>query len=221
MLAQRSLTSRTTCILGGYSNYAKGPTRSQHKITFPTDHFEKVKKENCCYCQDAGGANKVLRYATVGMAAVGCAAIAKDSISGLFASTGVWSGAPALNRCIVDLSDIQEGEAKRVEWRHTVYYIIHRSPEEIETANLAPSDLRDHQSDAERVQKPEWLVVNAHCTHLGCVTIPKQGDYDGFFCPCHGAHYDSSGRVRKGPAPKNLVVPKYQFLTDSSLELLR
>ena len=73
-------------------------------------------------------------------------------------------------------------------------------------------ELRDPQHDDDRVQKPEWLIVSALCTHMGCVPIPYKGDFGGYFCPCHGSHYDASGRVRKGPAPLNLEVLKYKFL---------
>lgn len=127
----------------------------------------------------------------------------------------------ALSSTEVDLSPVAVGQAITVVWRGKPVFIRHRTPKEIEEArdvNLA--DLRDPQSDADRTEKPEWLVVIGICTHLGC--IPKgqnvgdpKGDYDGWFCPCHGSHYDSSGRIRKGPAPKNLAVPPYAFLDDS------
>ena len=73
-------------------------------------------------------------------------------------------------------------------------------------------ELRDPQHDDDRVKKPEWLIVSGVCTHMGCVPVAYKGDFDGYYCPCHGSHYDASGRVRKGPAPLNLEVPKYKFL---------
>ena len=101
----------------------------------------------------------------------------------------------------------------------------HRTAAEIETARgVALDDLPDPETDEARVQKPQWLIMVGVCTHLGC--IPKgqrvgeaKGEYDGWFCPCHGSHYDTSGRIRKGPAPSNLVVPPYEFLDDTTIEI--
>jgi ubiquinol-cytochrome c reductase iron-sulfur subunit len=126
----------------------------------------------------------------------------------------------ALASVEVDLSPIEVGQAITVKWRGKPVFIRHRTEEEIEAARSVDlSELRDPEPDAERVIEPEWLVMVGICTHLGCVplgqkpTDPK-GDYGGWFCPCHGSHYDESGRVRQGPAPTNLVVPEYQFAED-------
>jgi ubiquinol-cytochrome c reductase iron-sulfur subunit len=83
------------------------------------------------------------------------------------------------------------------------------------------SELKDPQADAERVKegKEQWLILVGACTHLGCVPTFQTGDYGGWFCPCHGSHYDTSGRIRKGPAPLNLPVPEYTFLTDTSVQI--
>jgi len=78
-------------------------------------------------------------------------------------------------------------------------------------------ELKDMEKDEQRAKKPEWLVVLGICTHLGCVPLSNQGDYNGWFCPCHGSHYDLSGRIRKGPAPKNLEVPPYSFMSDDKI----
>ncbi len=131
----------------------------------------------------------------------------------------------ALATTEVDVSSIPVGEAKTVMWRGKPVFIKHRTPEEIEEArSVEISALPDKQADEERVQKPEWLVVIGICTHLGCVpTGQKQsdahGDYDGWFCPCHGSHYDTSARIRKGPAPKNLQVPPYEFISDTVIKI--
>lgn len=98
--------------------------------------------------------------------------------------------------------------------------IRHRTPEEIaieESVNLA--ELRDPQHDNQRVQKPEFLIVIGVCTHLGCVPIANSGDFGGYYCPCHGSHYDASGRIRKGPAPLNLEVPEYSFPNESIVKV--
>ena len=100
-------------------------------------------------------------------------------------------------------------------------FIRHRTEAEIDAARkVSLDDLPDPQSDAERAEKPEWLILVGVCTHLGCVPLGQQGEYDGgWFCPCHGSHYDSSGRIRKGPAPKNLPVPPYVFIDDALVRI--
>ena len=116
----------------------------------------------------------------------------------------------ALAATEVDLSAIPDGQIVTVKWRGKPVFIGHRTPKEIEAARAVPlSELRDPATDESRVQRPEWLIVVGVCTHLGCVPLGHQGEYDGWFCPCHGSLYDTSGRIRKGPAPLNLVVPAY------------
>ncbi|MDC3112635.1 ubiquinol-cytochrome c reductase iron-sulfur subunit [Pelagibacteraceae bacterium] len=125
----------------------------------------------------------------------------------------------------VDISMIEEGESVTIKWRGKPVFIKKRTKEEIEAAKMVQaSDLRDPQDDADRVQKEEWLVLVGVCTHLGCVPLGQKlsdmkGDYDGWYCPCHGSHYDTSGRIRKGPAPTNLDVPPYSFLNDTTIKI--
>jgi len=85
--------------------------------------------------------------------------------------------------------------------------------------NIKLEDLKDPQKDQDRVKKAEWLVMVGVCTHLGCVPLGNKGDFDGWFCPCHGSHYDTSGRVRKGPAPTNLEIPKYEFIDNNTIKI--
>ncbi len=131
----------------------------------------------------------------------------------------------ALSSTEVDLEPIETGQRVLVSWRGKPVFISHRTKEEIEAAVSVPLDeLRDPQPDSERVQKPEWLVVIGICTHLGCVPLgtrpgEPRGDYGGWFCPCHGSHYDTAGRIRKGPAPRNLEVPGYTFLSDTVIRI--
>mmetsp|Transcript_46711 Transcript_46711/g.69068 ORF Transcript_46711/g.69068 Transcript_46711/m.69068 type:complete len:233 (+) Transcript_46711:50-748(+) len=118
----------------------------------------------------------------------------------------------ALASLEVDLSSINVGDSVTVKWRGKPVFIRRRTAEEIAEAESADlSTMRDPEADAVRVKDPEWLVVLGICTHLGCVPINGAGDYNGYFCPCHGSHYDTSGRIRKGPAPLNLEVPPYSF----------
>ena len=118
----------------------------------------------------------------------------------------------------IDLSEIPEGKNVIVKWRGKPVFIRHRTESEIKEAEDTKwESLRDPQSDKDRVQRPDWLIMLGVCTHLGCVPIGEAGDFGGWFCPCHGSHYDISGRVRKGPAPLNLEIPGYSFPTDETL----
>ena len=122
----------------------------------------------------------------------------------------------------VDLGPIAEGQVIKVFWRGKPIYINHRTKKEIDEArsvNLA--NLPDPESDEKRVREghEQWLVLIGICTHLGCIPIAHQGDYDGFFCPCHGSQYDTSGRIRRGPAPANLPLPPYEFVSNTKIRI--
>ncbi|CAM8879490.1 unnamed protein product [Rhodiola kirilowii] len=124
----------------------------------------------------------------------------------------------ALASLEVDLSSIEPGTTVTVKWRGKPVFIRRRTEDDIKLANSVDlGSLRDPQEDAVRVKNPEWLIVVGVCTHLGCIPLPNAGDFGGWFCPCHGSHYDISGRIRKGPAPYNLEVPTYSFLEDNKL----
>ena len=108
-------------------------------------------------------------------------------------------------------------------WQGKPVFIRHRTADEIaKAADVQVTDLRDPEADADRVEKPEWLVMIGLCTHLGCIPLGQkstdpQGEFGGWFCPCHGSHYDTAGRIRKGPAPLNLPVPPYAFIDDTKI----
>lgn len=124
----------------------------------------------------------------------------------------------ALASLEVDLSSIEPGTTVTVKWRGKPVFIRRRTEEDIQLANSVDvASFRDPQEDSVRVKNPEWLVVVGVCTHLGCIPLPNAGDFGGWFCPCHGSHYDISGRIRKGPAPFNLEVPMYNFLDENKL----
>ena len=131
----------------------------------------------------------------------------------------------ALASTEVDLAPVQVGQAITVVWRGKPVFVRHRTPEEIQAAQAVNvKELPDPQTDAQRAKKPEWLVLVGVCTHLGCVPLgtkpgDAKGEYGGWFCPCHGSHYDTSGRIRKGPAPVNLEVPPYEFLDDNRIRI--
>ena len=112
----------------------------------------------------------------------------------------------------VDLAPIAEGGIATVAWQGKPVFVRHRTAAEIAAARATPlSALPDPASDESRAPKPEWLIVVGICTHLGCVPIGHEGAFGGWLCPCHGSVYDTAGRVRKGPAPSNLVVPPYTY----------
>jgi len=160
-----------------------------------------------------------LYVATGAVAAVGGVAAIVPLIAQMNpdAST-VAAGAPI----DVDLAPVAEGQVIKVFWRSKPIFISHRTKKEIEEArNVDVSTLPDPQPDSARVKEghDQWLVLIGICTHLGCIPIAHQGAYDGFFCPCHGSVYDTSGRIRQGPAPLNLAVPPYAFVSDSKIRI--
>lgn len=126
----------------------------------------------------------------------------------------------------VDLSTIAEGQTVTIKWRGKPVFIRHRTPEEIAAAKADDGKpMPDPEPDASRVRSFEkdaqepWIVVLGNCTHLGCVPIKNSGEYNGWYCPCHGSHYDNAGRIRKGPAPLNLVIPPYTFVSASKVKI--
>jgi len=121
----------------------------------------------------------------------------------------------AQSTCEMEVDKIAEGQSGIFIWRGKPTFVKHRTAADIareEAVDL--SELRHAQHDSERVKDPAWLVVVGICTHLGCIPIDNAGEFNGYYCPCHGSHYDGSGRIRKGPAPLNLEVPPYKFLSD-------
>ena len=158
---------------------------------------------------------------TAGLAVAGGAVAAFSMINTMNPAKDVL----ALSTTEVDLAPIEEGQSLTVMWRGKPIFIRHRTSEEIRTAsNISVSDLKHMASDESRVKNPKWLVVVGVCTHLGCVPLGQKigdnkGEFGGWFCPCHGSHYDTSGRIRKGPAPLNLEVPPYDFVSDDIIKI--
>lgn len=162
-----------------------------------------------------------LTLASAALGAVGTAA----AVWPLIDSMNPAADTLALSSVEVSLAPIEVGQRITVKWRGRPVFIDHRPQAEVAKARADDTaDLVDPQPDAQRVKKPQWLVVVGVCTHLGCIPLGQKsgsprGDYGGWFCPCHGSHYDTSGRIRKGPAPRNLVVPPYTFLNDTTLRI--
>lgn len=162
-----------------------------------------------------------LNLSGIAFGAVGAAAVAWPFVSSLNPAADTL----ALSSTEVDLTPIALGQSITVMWRGKPVFIRHRTEAEIADALAVPmTDLRDKQDDKDRAKKPQWLVMVGVCTHLGCVPLGQKeteskGDFGGWFCPCHGSHYDTSGRIRKGPAPTNLEVPEYEFLSDTTIRV--
>ena len=164
------------------------------------------------------GANKTFSYFMIGSMGLVAASGARATVTDFLASMGASADVLALAKVEVDMNSIPEGKNAIIKWRGKPFFIRHRTADEIKEAEETKwESLRDPQQDSERVKKPEWLVMVGVCTHLGCVPIGEAGDFGGWFCPCHGSHYDISGRIRKGPAPLNLEVPEYDFAEESSM----
>ncbi|MDN3030735.1 MAG: ubiquinol-cytochrome c reductase iron-sulfur subunit [Candidatus Tisiphia sp.] len=169
-------------------------------------------------CYDKATRRDFITLTASSMVAVGAACATYPLVSSFNPSADVL----ALSSIEVDLSQIQPGQTVTVKWQGKPVFITNRTPEKIaEARNVNLAELMDPELDQDRVKSghDKWLVTIGICTHLGCVPLANQGDYDGWFCPCHGSQYDSSGRVRKGPAPLNLAVPQYEFISDTKIKI--
>ncbi|ATZ55917.1 Bcrip1 [Botrytis cinerea B05.10] len=183
-----------------------------------TDRFSNIPDFSKYRSKKSGGSNLVYQYFMVGAMGALTAAGAKATVQDFLVNMSASADVLAMAKVEVDLNAIPEGKNVIIKWRGKPVFIRHRTADEIKEAeNVKVETLRDPQADADRVKKPEWLVMVGVCTHLGCVPIGEAGDFGGWFCPCHGSHYDISGRIRKGPAPLNLEVPEYDFAEESSL----
>ncbi len=172
----------------------------------------------------AGGAvarRDFLYLAAGAMGAAGAALAAWPFIQSMNPAADVL----ALSSIEVDLAPVKVGQRITVKWRSQPVFVAHRTAEEIaDAAKVDLGELRDPQADQARVKKSEWLIMVGICTHLGCVPLGQKpgdprGDWHGWFCPCHGSQYDTSGRIRKGPAPANLAIPEYAFLSDTNIRI--
>ena len=159
-----------------------------------------------------------IHIATTTVGAVGAGCVALPLVTQMNPDASV----KALAKVEVDISKIEKGNEVTVMWRGKPIFIRRRTDEEVSKARqVSLKDLKDPQKDQDRVKKgkEEWLVMVGVCTHLGCVPLKQQGEYGGWFCPCHGSHYDTSGRIRKGPAPTNMEVPEYKFVDANTIKI--
>jgi len=168
--------------------------------------------------KDTAPARKAFSYlAVVGAGAVGMIG-GKRLVHGALGTFSASKDVLAMAKIEVDLGVIPEGKSVVMKWTGKPLFIRHRTDAEIETEKgVDMSTLRDPEHDDVRVKKDKWLVLIGVCTHLGCVPIGDAGDFGGYYCPCHGSHYDCAGRIRKGPAPYNLPVPPYEFTDETNI----
>jgi ubiquinol-cytochrome c reductase iron-sulfur subunit len=199
-------------ILLGFLANSRGYPKMANTATADTKGGHDTDDDRRDFLMLAGGA--------LGVAAAGAAAWP------LIDSMNPAADTLAASTTEVDLSPIKEGQAITVKWRGSPVFIRHRSKADAEKAQAVPlSELPDPQTDVQRFgawPREQWLVVVGVCTHLGCIPLgqnstDKKGDFGGWYCPCHGSHYDTSGRIRKGPAPANLPVPAYTITKENKM----
>lgn len=168
--------------------------------------------------RESSEARKGFSYLVTAVTTVSVAYAAKNVVTQFVSTMSASADVLAMAKIEINLSDIPEGKNMTFKWRGKPLFVRHRTQKEIEQeAAVVLSQLRDPQHDLDRVKKPEWVILIGVCTHLGCVPIANAGDFGGFYCPCHGSHYDASGRIRLGPAPLNLEVPPYEFTSDDTV----
>ncbi|KAL2713089.1 hypothetical protein V1478_017282 [Vespula squamosa] len=165
--------------------------------------------------RESAASRKTFSYVLAAGTGLAAAYSTKTIVYDLVATLSAGADVLALSKIEVNLNDVPEGKNVAFKWRGKPVFVRHRTAAEInKEAAVDISSLRDPQHDSDRTQKPEWLILIGVCTHLGCIPVANAGDFGGYYCPCHGSHYDASGRIRKGPAPLNLQVPQYSFQGD-------
>lgn len=176
------------------------------------DHYRHEWGKNKAPVASSRDKRAPFAYLVSGVALASTLSMAKHTVRTIVGTMAPGPATLALASIEINLNNIPEGKSATFKWRGKPIFIRHRTGDEISReAGVNTSELRDPQTDAERASRPQWLVIIGVCTHLGCVPIANAGDYGGYYCPCHGSHYDGSGRIRKGPAPLNLEVPPHSF----------
>ena len=186
------------------------------------DSQDNIFNESRADPNRADPTGRTFSYIVAGSSAFLYASVARVAVVKFLTSWSASADVLALSSLEVDISAIAEGTSTTVKWRGKPVFVRHRTSKEISMAHsddglVKSGGLRDPELDADRVQDDKWMIVLGVCTHLGCVPISNSGDYGGWFCPCHGSHYDTSGRIRKGPAPLNLEVPQYKFVSPTKI----
>ncbi|XP_069687758.1 uncharacterized protein [Periplaneta americana] len=193
---------------------------------YPVPDFSSYRRRRKIQTVDVGGPpdrqpeykHKLFTYGVLAGGSVVGMYAAKTCVHQMVSTMSITADMLALSKIEVTLADIPEGRQLAIKWRGKPLFVWHRTPHDIQLARSVDiKTLRDPERDEDRTKNPEWLVVLGVCTHLGCVPIFNSGDFGGYYCPCHGSHFDSSGRARKGPAPTNLEVPPYDFTDNGRL----
>lgn len=217
----RSLAPKSGVVRSTSSILSSASVRYAHTdIRVPdfSDYRRNDLQDSTARNKDSVAARNSFTYLIVGGGTVTGIYSAKSIVTYLVSSLSASADVLALAKIEVKLGDIPEGKNVTFKWRGKPLFIRHRTASEIDIeSSVDVSSLRDPQTDSERVKKPQWLVVLGICTHLGCVPIANAGEFGGYYCPCHGSHYDASGRIRKGPAPLNLEVPQHEYVDETTL----
>ncbi|XP_003745589.1 cytochrome b-c1 complex subunit Rieske, mitochondrial [Galendromus occidentalis] len=215
----RSLPQRSSMLAVSGSLTAPCQIRLAH-TDLKVPNFDHYRPDDRKTVTKNSRESKVSVGSYVAGAAVGVAGLysAKNTVAFFVEAMAASADILALAKIEIDVTSIPEGKNVTFKWRGKPLFVRHRTDEEIKreaAVNLA--ELRDPQNDSDRTANPKFLVVLGVCTHLGCVPIANAGNYGGYYCPCHGSHYDGSGRIRLGPAPLNLEVPEHKFTSDTTL----
>jgi len=211
-------TSKSSLVSAGLGKQQQRFSHTDLSVPDFQDYRRNATKDPTVSSADTDVSRRAFTYLMVaGLGVTGAHAgknIALDFLSTMSASADVL----AVAKVEVDLSVIPPGKNATIKWRGKPLFVRHRTEEEINQVRAVNhAALRDPQRDEDRVQNASYLVLLGVCTHLGCVPIANAGDFGGYYCPCHGSHYDASGRIRKGPAPLNLEVPPYEFTDATTL----
>merc|ERR1719464_1917983 len=211
-LARPTLASSNTSLLGNLSTLPQTQTSAGLQEFGSVDHGYTDDRID----RVAEPERRAFTYLMLSSVRFAYASTARIIVVKFVSSMSASADVLALSSAEFDLADIAPGNTITVKWRGKPVFIRHRTAEEVDNAVTVPmSHLRDQEADEDRAIKPQWLIVLGICTHLGCVPISNAGDFNGWFCPCHGSHYDVSGRIRKGPAPLNMEIPPYKFTSDN------
>ncbi|CAH2243755.1 jg14641, partial [Pararge aegeria aegeria] len=200
--------------------FQQGPPKLHRDIEHPSfDHYRKNKYKDLSKTTWHSGDDKKGYTSVIGFFGLLCGMYGvKSELTHFLMSMAAPADVRALAAIEIDIGNVAPGACLSYKWRGKPLFVKHRTPAEISAEASTPlTSLRDPETPEQRTpEKPEWLIVIGICTHLGCVPVPNSGDWTGgFYCPCHGSHYDNVGRTRKGPAPLNLEVPPYKFLSDT------
>lgn len=188
------------------------------KVPDFTDYRRDSSVDPTASSSESDISRRAFTYLMVAGLGVTGAHAGKQVVSDLLSTMSASADVLAVAQCEVDLTTIPQGKNATIKWRGKPLFVRHRTEDEISQVRAVDTaSLRDPQRDEDRVLDERYLVLLGVCTHLGCVPIANAGDFGGYYCPCHGSHYDASGRIRKGPAPLNLEIPTYKFTDETTL----